>query len=78
MVPYDGRAMAMKQLVKEMTNAPLRSILENLRPNHVHYTIPAFAAKGTVVLTSALQQVRTNILLFYFYGILKLFPTKIT
>ena len=70
MVPYDGRAMAMKQLVKEMTNAPLRSILENLRPNHVHYTIPAFAAKGTVVLTSALQQVRTNILLFIFIEII--------
>lgn len=66
LVPYDGRAAAMKQLVKEMTNAPLRSILENLRPNHVHYTVPAFAAKGTVVLTSALQQVRIILYCYIF------------
>jgi len=60
MVPYDGRPMALKQLVKEMTNAPLRGILDALRPNHVHFTVPSFAAKGTVVLTSALQQVIHN------------------
>ncbi|CAB3380186.1 Hypothetical predicted protein [Cloeon dipterum] len=57
LVPYDGRPMAMKQLVKELTNVPLRTVLGSLRPNHVHFTIPSFSAKGTVVLTSALQQI---------------------
>ncbi|XP_065340920.1 proline-rich protein 12 isoform X2 [Cloeon dipterum] len=57
LVPYDGRPMAMKKLVKELTKVPLRTVLGSLRPNHVHFTIPSFSAKGTVVLTSALQQI---------------------
>ncbi|XP_059476331.1 uncharacterized protein LOC132197214 isoform X3 [Neocloeon triangulifer] len=57
LVPYDGRPQALKHLVKGMTNMPLRSVLDALKPNHVHVTVPSFSAKGTVVLTSALQQI---------------------
>ncbi|KAF4518367.1 hypothetical protein B566_EDAN007094 [Ephemera danica] len=57
LLPTDGRGPALKQLAAELTQVPLRKVLAALRISRLHVTLPKFAARGPIVLTSSLQQV---------------------